>query len=92
MATDISAPWPSPAPPPAAASTRTSAYAQLDFFEQPIVGSFDLIVCSEVLYECHSMPGLQGIARNIAEHLEPGGALVMAHVIEVSEEPGRSGL
>lgn len=66
-------------------------FDQLDFFNNPIPGSYDLITCSEVLYECGSMPRLRAIARNIFDHLNPGGAVVMAHVIEVSEERHRSG-
>ncbi len=66
-------------------------YAQLDFFNKDIAGDYDLIVCSEVLYECGSLPKLRTIARRIAAHLKPGGALVMAHVVEASEERTRSG-
>lgn len=66
-------------------------FAQLDFFNNAIPGSYDLITCSEVLYECGSLPRLKKIARNIFDHLKPGGCVVMAHVIEVSEERHRSG-
>ncbi|WP_197277360.1 trifunctional glycosyltransferase/class I SAM-dependent methyltransferase/polysaccharide deacetylase [Sphingomonas profundi] len=66
-------------------------YAQLDFFDGDIAGDYDLITCSEVLYECGSLPKLRTIARRIADRLKPGGALVMAHVIEASEERARSG-
>lgn len=66
-------------------------FEQLDFFNNPLPGEFDLIVCSEVLYEAKTRKALEGIARNIATHLAPGGALVSAHIIEVTEERHRSG-
>jgi glycosyltransferase involved in cell wall biosynthesis/peptidoglycan/xylan/chitin deacetylase (PgdA/CDA1 family)/protein-L-isoaspartate O-methyltransferase len=66
-------------------------FAQLDFFNDPVPGEFDLIVCSEVLYEAKSREKLSSIARNIADHLAPGGALVTAHIVEAAEERDRSG-
>lgn len=66
-------------------------FEQLDFFNNPLPGEFDLIVCSEVLYEAKTRKSLESIARNIATHLAPGGALVTAHIIEVTEERHRSG-
>ena len=66
-------------------------FEQLDFFNNPIPGMFELIVCSEVLYEAKSRKALKKIAKNIATHLTPGGALVTAHIIEVTEERNRSG-
>jgi peptidoglycan/xylan/chitin deacetylase (PgdA/CDA1 family)/SAM-dependent methyltransferase len=67
------------------------AYDQLDFFNNPLPDSYDLIVCSEVLYECHSIDQLRSIGKNISDHLLPGGSLVMAHIIEAAEERDRSG-
>jgi peptidoglycan/xylan/chitin deacetylase (PgdA/CDA1 family)/GT2 family glycosyltransferase len=66
-------------------------FAQLDFFNKPVPDSFDLIVCSEVLYEAKTAAKLNEIAANIADHLAPGGALVTAHIIEAAEERDRSG-
>lgn len=73
------------------ASRDNIAYQQLDFFNNPIPDKFDLIVCSEVLYEAGAAKRLNAIARNIADHLNPGGALVMAHILEVSEDRARTG-
>jgi len=75
----------------AEAGKTNVSFDQLDFFNNAIPGSYDLITCSEVLYECGTLPRLKKIARNIFDHLKPGGQLVMAHVIEVSEERDRSG-
>jgi len=66
-------------------------FDQLDFFNNPLPGMFELIVCSEVLYEAGTRKKLDQIARNIAEHLDPDGVLVTAHIIEVTEERDRSG-
>ena len=66
-------------------------FDQLDFFNNPLPGMFDLIVCSEVLYEAGTREKLEQIARNIATHLNPDGVLVTAHIIEVTEERDRSG-
>lgn len=66
-------------------------FAQLDFFNKPVPDRFDLIVCSEVLYEAKTRTKLAEIAANIADHLAPGGALVTAHIIEAAEERDRSG-
>jgi glycosyltransferase involved in cell wall biosynthesis/peptidoglycan/xylan/chitin deacetylase (PgdA/CDA1 family) len=74
-----------------AAGHTNVRYQQLDFFNNPVPGEFDLIVCSEVLYEAPSREQLHKIAKNIATHLAPGGALVTAHIIEVTEERDRSG-
>lgn len=80
----------------AAARCRASGHEhvkfdQLDFFNNPLPGMFDLIVCSEVLYEAGTREKLDQIARNIATHLTPDGVLVTAHIIEVTEERDRSG-
>lgn len=66
-------------------------FDQLDFFNNPLPGMFDLIVCSEVLYEAGTREKLHRIARNIATHLNPDGVLVTAHIVEVTEERDRSG-
>lgn len=80
----------------AAARCRASGhdhvkFDQLDFFNNPLPGMFDLIVCSEVLYEAGTREKLDQIAQNIATHLTPDGVLVTAHIIEVTEERDRSG-
>ncbi|MDB5689986.1 MAG: hypothetical protein JWL91_1862, partial [Sphingomonas bacterium] len=73
------------------AEHRNVHFAQLDFFNKPVPDTFDLIVCSEVLYEAKTRAKLDEIAGNIADHLAPGGALVTAHIIEAAEERDRSG-
>jgi peptidoglycan/xylan/chitin deacetylase (PgdA/CDA1 family) len=54
-------------------------FEQLNIFEQPLPGPFDLIVCSELLYYARDLEVLSRAARAIADALAPGGALVTAH-------------
>lgn len=54
-------------------------YQQVDLKNGQIPGQFDLIVCSEVLYYFESRKSLAKIARKLAQHLAPGGLILMAH-------------
>ncbi len=66
-------------------------FTQLDLFEQPIAGSYDLIVCSELLYYADEPAQLDAAARRIADALEPGGHLLSAHAHAVVDEPDAPG-
>ena len=70
---------------------KNVAFLQLDFIMNPLPSCFDLIVCSEVLYYCGSLPVLQVVARKLADALEPDGYLLTAHANLVIDEPGRPG-
>ncbi len=66
-------------------------FAELDLFNDPLPGRYDLIVCSEVLYYAGSVGKLRAIAKKIARALEPGGCFVTAHAHLVVDEPHRPG-
>ncbi|RBP40583.1 polysaccharide deacetylase [Roseimicrobium gellanilyticum] len=54
-------------------------FATLDFMTQPIEGTYDLIVCSEVLYYVESREQLDAVIAKFAAALNPGGCLLTAH-------------
>lgn len=62
-----------------------------DFLQQPIRGSFDLIVCSEVLYYVGTVTTLKRFAEQLVKNLNVGGHLVMAHSNAVCDEPEKPG-
>jgi peptidoglycan/xylan/chitin deacetylase (PgdA/CDA1 family) len=66
-------------------------FAQHDLVQDPVEGSFDVIVCSEVLYYVGGVAALKKIARKFSRALKPGGRLVMAHAHLVVDEPDRPG-
>jgi glycosyltransferase involved in cell wall biosynthesis/peptidoglycan/xylan/chitin deacetylase (PgdA/CDA1 family)/ubiquinone/menaquinone biosynthesis C-methylase UbiE len=65
------------------------SFRPLDFMQHPLPGTFDLIVCSEVLY--YAGEHLRAVAERIAAGLRPGGLLVMAHANQISDEPNATG-
>jgi peptidoglycan/xylan/chitin deacetylase (PgdA/CDA1 family)/2-polyprenyl-3-methyl-5-hydroxy-6-metoxy-1,4-benzoquinol methylase len=67
------------------------SYAGLDVFEDPIPGTFDLIVCSEVLYYAEGRRRLARVARKLMRALARGGALVLVHANLIVDEPKRTG-
>jgi peptidoglycan/xylan/chitin deacetylase (PgdA/CDA1 family)/2-polyprenyl-3-methyl-5-hydroxy-6-metoxy-1,4-benzoquinol methylase len=64
-------------------------FRQLDFMGQEIPGTYDLIVCSEVLY--YAGDRLAQVAGKIADRLNPGGRLVMTHANQIADEPEATG-
>lgn len=67
------------------------AFGQLDLFEEPLPGRFDLIVCSELLYYAPGRATLARVARALADGLAPGGHLVAAHahvLVDDERAPG----
>lgn len=66
-------------------------YQQLDINEDPIEGSYDLIVCSEVLYYMGGIDELKLVAKKISHAVVPGGHLLMAHAHQVVDEPNQAG-
>jgi peptidoglycan/xylan/chitin deacetylase (PgdA/CDA1 family)/SAM-dependent methyltransferase len=67
------------------------SFQHLDMTKDPLPGHFDLIVCSEVLYYLKDLEELKVIASQIAEALEPGGYLLMAHAHVLVDEPDKTG-
>jgi len=64
---------------------------QIDLFNDPIPGRYDVIVCSEVLYFAGSRTRLQRAAHKLASALNPGGRLIMAHGNVVGDDPDAPG-
>ncbi|HYV15650.1 MAG TPA: trifunctional glycosyltransferase/class I SAM-dependent methyltransferase/polysaccharide deacetylase [Conexibacter sp.] len=67
------------------------AFEQLDLFERPPAGPYDLIVCSELLYYAEDRRALARAVRALATALAPGGNLVTAHAHVVADEPHAPG-
>ena len=66
-------------------------FLQLDFFNAEIVGQFDLIVCSEVLYYLTGKGDLENVFRKIAAALKPGGVFLHAHAFVIYDDLNRTG-
>jgi len=66
-------------------------FVHLDLTKDPLPGRFELIVCSEVLYFVGGRAELKAVARKLADALDPGGYLLMAHANLVVDEPNRTG-
>jgi peptidoglycan/xylan/chitin deacetylase (PgdA/CDA1 family)/protein-L-isoaspartate O-methyltransferase len=66
-------------------------YGHLDFFDEPIPGDLDLLVCSEVLYDLPGTAELHRVAAKLAGALKPGGHLVAAHARLLKDDRTRTG-
>src|SRR5262249_47247639 len=66
-------------------------FVQLNLVKDTVPGSFDLIVCSEVLYYVGGKEELNYVSHKLADALTPGGYLLMAHANLVVDEPDRAG-
>ena len=67
------------------------AFEQLDLFEHPPAGPYDLIVCSELLYYADDRRTLARTVRALAAALAPGGHLLTAHAHVVADAPRAPG-
>ncbi len=67
------------------------SFRRLNLVEDAIPGSFDLIVCSEVLYYLEDVAILREVARKIADALCDDGYFLTAHANLVVDEPDRPG-
>lgn len=65
-------------------------YGVLDFVKDPIEGKYDLIVCSEVLYYTKDREKLYEVADKIANALNPGGYLLMAHAWLIEDDTSKT--
>ncbi len=72
------------------AGLENVSFAQLDVAEDPLPGTFDVIVCSELLYYV-GRERLPDVAAKLADGLRPGGALVHAHANLQVDEPHEPG-
>ncbi len=66
-------------------------YQQLDISRDAIDGTYDLIVCSEVLYYMGGIQQLKEVAYKMSKALSPEGYIVMAHAHQVIDEPDKPG-
>lgn len=65
-------------------------FAHSDIVRDPLSGTFDLIVCSEVLYYV-DRGELPAVARKLRDALTPGGHLLTAHAHVLRDSPDESG-
>lgn len=73
------------------AELKNVSFMRLDLLDDPLPGCFELIVCSEVLYNVGELENLQAVARKFVDALEPGGHLLTAHANLVVDEPNCTG-
>ncbi len=66
-------------------------FVKFDLMHDPIPGTFDLIICSEMLYYLGSLKRLRVAAKKLARGLNPDGMLVMAHMNLLVDEPHETG-
>jgi peptidoglycan/xylan/chitin deacetylase (PgdA/CDA1 family)/GT2 family glycosyltransferase len=66
-------------------------YLQLDLVTDAVPGTYDLVVCSEVLYYVGDRKSLTAVARRLARLIAPGGYLVTAHAHVVTDDPDSPG-
>jgi glycosyltransferase involved in cell wall biosynthesis/peptidoglycan/xylan/chitin deacetylase (PgdA/CDA1 family)/protein-L-isoaspartate O-methyltransferase len=72
-------------------TTSNVSYRQLDLAADAVEGSFDLIVCSEVLYYVGDREALLRVAGRLLGALKPGGRLVAAHAHVLVDDPDLPG-
>src|SRR5260370_41663765 len=66
-------------------------YRCMDFFDEDLPQSLDLLVCSEVLYYLADRRELARLARKLADALAPSGRLLAAHAKELKDDPSSTG-
>lgn len=66
-------------------------FVRLDLTKDPLPGSYQLIVCSEVLYYVNGREALEALALKLTEALSPNGYLVAAHSNVLVDEPDQPG-
>jgi glycosyltransferase involved in cell wall biosynthesis/peptidoglycan/xylan/chitin deacetylase (PgdA/CDA1 family)/2-polyprenyl-3-methyl-5-hydroxy-6-metoxy-1,4-benzoquinol methylase len=66
-------------------------FAHLDLAHDDLPGTFDLIICSEMLYYVGSLDKLKSVAQKITKALRSGGLLVMAHANLLVDDPDQPG-
>jgi SAM-dependent methyltransferase len=73
------------------ADCRNVSFMRLDLVADALPGTFDLIVCSEVLYYLDGLDVLELAVRKLAGALEPGGHLLTAHASVRTDEGDGTG-
>jgi SAM-dependent methyltransferase len=67
------------------------SFVRLDVVDDDLPGTFDLVVCSELLYYIGGKDVLVTVARKLAGALEPAGVLLTAHSNVIADDPARPG-
>lgn len=67
------------------------AFRHLDLIKDNLPGQADLVVCSEVLYYTGGLKELKAVARKLAQALNVGGYLLVAHAHQIIDEPDKPG-
>jgi peptidoglycan/xylan/chitin deacetylase (PgdA/CDA1 family)/glycosyltransferase involved in cell wall biosynthesis/predicted TPR repeat methyltransferase len=67
------------------------AFVRYDVRTDPVPGTFDVVVCNEVLHYLHDRTLLERVAARLAEAVRPGGSLIMAHSTSVADDPRSTG-
>ncbi len=67
------------------------AFEQMDVLDGSIGGSYDLIVCSELLYYADGPDALRRTTEALVGALEPGGHLLAAHAHVLADDPRAPG-
>ncbi|MHA6249058.1 polysaccharide deacetylase family protein [Pontibacter sp. CAU 1760] len=66
-------------------------YKQFDLLKDPIPGTYDLMVCSEMLYFLVSVSVLETVASKMVASLSQEGYLLMAHAHQIIDDPKSAG-
>ena len=66
-------------------------FARLDLRSDALIGQYQLIICSEVLYYLSDIAELQAVARRLVYALDPGGYLLTANANLVVDDPEAPG-
>lgn len=66
-------------------------FQQLDMVCDPLPGTYELIVCSEVLYYVGEYDTLKIVAHKLVDALQPKGYLLMAHANTLVDDPDHTG-
>jgi len=73
------------------ASHSNVSFLPIDLVADSLPGTFDLIVCSEVLYYAGDRDDLARVAAKLAAALTPGGRVLLAHANILADEPDQTG-
>ncbi len=66
-------------------------FRRLDLVHDPLPDGLDLLVCSEVLYFLPDLDALRLVGARLAAALAPGGRMLLAHALIVTDAPDRTG-
>jgi len=73
------------------ADCKNVRFERLDLTSDQLPGTFDLVVCSEVLYYVGDAAALANACQKLADALRPGGHLLLAHANLLVDDPHETG-